>query len=86
MNQPCITERQRYWRDHVLAATAYDGSIVDYATANNLKTKDIYLRKTSPTKRGFLPLEQAAASDFVTVASTDSLESVESTDLPPIQC
>ena len=27
-----ITKRQTYWRDHVLAATAFDGTIVEYAT------------------------------------------------------
>ena len=41
-----ITERQKFWRDHVLAAAAYDGTIVEYAEANNLKTKDIYQWKT----------------------------------------
>lgn len=33
-----ITERQKFWRDHVLAAAAFDGTIVEYAEANNLKT------------------------------------------------
>ena len=37
-----ITKRQTYWRDHVLAAAAFDGSIVEYAKLHNLKTKDIY--------------------------------------------
>jgi len=35
-----ITERQKFWRDHVLAAAAFDGTIVEYAKSNNLKTKD----------------------------------------------
>ena len=46
MPQTQITERQQYWRDHVLAAAQYAGSIVEYAAANNLKTKDIYQWKT----------------------------------------
>ena len=54
MTQSQITERQQYWRDHVLAATAYEGSIVEYAAANNLKTKDLYQWKTALTKCGFL--------------------------------
>ncbi len=54
MTQPQITERQQYWRSHVLAAAAYKGSIVEYAAANNLKTKDLYQWKTALTKRGFL--------------------------------
>ena len=66
-----ITERQQYWRDHVLAAAAYHGSIVEYAAANSLKTKDLYQWKTALTERGFLPLEKAEpATDFATVKLT----------------
>ena len=46
-----ITKRQTYWRDHVLAAAAFYGSIVEYATLHNRKTKDIYQWKTALTKR-----------------------------------
>lgn len=68
MSQSRITERQQYWRDHVLAAAQYDGSIVEYATVNNLKTKDLYQWKTVLTKRGFLPLEKTEpAADFAEV-------------------
>ena len=28
MTQPNITERQQQWRDHVLAAASYDGTII----------------------------------------------------------
>ncbi len=71
MPHALITERQQYWRDHVLAAAAYDGSIVEYAAENNLKTKDLYQWKTALTKRGFLPLEKAEpATDFAEVKLT----------------
>ena len=36
-----ITERQKFWLDHVLAA-AFDGTIVEYAEVNNLRTIDIH--------------------------------------------
>ena len=36
MGSTQITERQRYWRDHVLAAASHDGSIVAYAAVNGL--------------------------------------------------
>ena len=63
-----ITKRQTYWRDHVLAAAAFDGTIVQYARQHNLKTKDIYQWKTALTKRGFLPMaEPEVAVDFVAV-------------------
>lgn len=68
MNTQPITKRQQQWLDHVLAAAAYDGTIVEYAKANNLKTKDIYQWKTLLTKRGFLPAQAMTESvDFVTV-------------------
>ena len=64
-----ITERQKFWRDHVLAAATFDGTIVEYAEANNLKTKDIYQWKTSLTKRGLLDRgEKKSSDDFVVVA------------------
>lgn len=72
MNQLSITERQQQWRDHVLAAASFDGTIVEYAKANNLKTKDIYQWKTLLTKRGFLPMSpEVQAADFVAVQSSN---------------
>ena len=62
MTQAQITERQIYWREHVLAAAAFNGTIVEYAAANKLKTKDLYQWKTSLTKRGFLPIEDGEAT------------------------
>ncbi len=65
-----MTKRQTFWRDHVLAAAAYEGSIVEYAKANSLKTKDVYQWKTSLTKRGLLPVDKEPASnDFIAVQS-----------------
>ena len=49
-----ITKRQKFSRDHVLDAAAFDGTIVEYAKSNNLKTKDIYQWKTSLARRGLL--------------------------------
>ena len=63
MADTSITERQKFWRDHVLAAAAFDGTIVEYAKANNLKTKDIYQWKTSLTKRGLLDRGEKKRSD-----------------------
>lgn len=86
MTQTTITKRQQYWRDHVLAAASYDGTIVEYAKANNLKTKDIYQWKTALTKRGFLPMtESKAETDFVTVIPVDQAAPTPN-DAPPVQC
>ena len=81
-----ITKRQTYWRDHVLAATAFEGTIVEYATLHNLKTKDIYQWKAALTKRGFLPMaEQEDAADFVAVKSVEQTYPTPH-DALPVQC
>ena len=38
MSKARITERQQYWRDHVIAAASYDGSIVEYGMPDHLFT------------------------------------------------
>jgi len=81
-----ITKRQTYWRDHVLAAAVFKGTIVEYATLHNLKTKDIYQWKTALTKRGFLPMtESKAETDFVTVIPMEQAAPTPK-DAPPVQC
>lgn len=42
MPSESIIKRRTFWRDHVLAAAAYEGSIVEYAKVYSLKTKDVY--------------------------------------------
>ena len=87
MNQSSITERQKQWRDHVLAAASYDGTIVEYAKANNLKTKDIYQWKTLLTKRGFLPMSpEGQAADFVAVQSSNDRNDAVETLTPVASC
>lgn len=72
MPSESITKRQQFWRDHVLAAAAYEGTIVEYAKTNSLKTKDIYQWKTALTKRGLLPADKEPASnDFIAVQPVD---------------
>ena len=81
-----ITKRQSYWRDHVLAAAAFEGTIVQYAELHNLKTKDIYQWKTALTKRGFLPNTEHKAADFVVVEPVERTNSVEPGTSPAVQC
>ena len=81
MTQLSIAKRQQQWLDHVLAAAAYDGSIVKYAKANNLKTKDIYQWKTLLTKRGFLPVQGKPESvDFVPVHNASDTTPLSATE------
>lgn len=69
-----ITERQRYWLDHVRAADASDESTVAYAGKQGLKVKDLYQWKTkliqlklyhpsgAVTPSSFVPVKAKAAS------------------------
>ncbi|MEE9333507.1 MAG: hypothetical protein V3U65_05390 [Granulosicoccaceae bacterium] len=82
MPSESITKRQTFWRDHVLAAAAHEGSIVEYAKVHSLKTKDIYQWKTSLTKRGLLPVGTAPASnDFIAVQSVDLVEAYDQAEM-----
>ena len=73
MAAPPITERQKFWRDHVLAAAAFGGTIVEYAKSNNLKTKDIYQWKTSLAKRGLLVHDYGSFTLTIGVLNRDPI-------------
>ena len=82
-----ITKRQEYWRDHVLAAAVFDGTIVQYATLHNLKTKDIYQWKTALTKPGFLPMvKRKVEPDFVAINTVQQADPIDSDASHPVQC
>lgn len=82
-----ITKRQTYWRDHVLAAAAFDGTIVEYATLHNLKTKDIYQWKTALSKLRFLSsAERKVEADFVAVNSVTQLDTIQPAGTYSVQC
>ncbi len=53
MTDKTITEGQQYCLDYLKAAEANGTSLVQYASENDLKVKDLYQSKTSLTKRGF---------------------------------
>lgn len=69
--KPEITERQQLWLDHIKAADASDGSLVAYATAHDLKVKDLYQWKTVLARRGLLPGKTRKPA-FVPVARPSS--------------
>ncbi len=64
-----ITERQKYWLNHLQTAQTSGINLVQYAQANDLKVKDLYQWKTSLTKRGFWTL---SAPGFVSVKAKPS--------------
>jgi len=63
-----VTERQQYWLDHIKAADASDGSLVEYAAAHDLKVKDLYQWKTMLSRRGLLA-GRTGKRAFVSVAA-----------------
>ena len=67
--KPAITKRQRYWLNHIKAADASDGSLVEYAAVHKLKVKDLYQWKTVLARRGFLPSKTSEPA-FVAVSPT----------------
>ncbi len=50
-----LTERQRYWLDHVQACTASGKSIAEYAAAHDLAAQAMYAGKKMLIKKGVLP-------------------------------
>ena len=66
-SKPPITKRQRHWLNHIKAADASDGSLVEYSAAHKLNVTDLYQWKTVLARRGFLPSKKSEPA-FVAVA------------------
>ncbi|MFK8017131.1 MAG: hypothetical protein AB8G17_17035 [Gammaproteobacteria bacterium] len=66
-SKPAITKRQRYWLNHIKAADATDGSLVEYAATHKLKVKDLYQWKTALARRGLMPSKKSEPA-FVAVS------------------
>ncbi len=84
MSKAVITERQQYWLDHIRAADAFDGSLVEYAKAEGMKVKDLYQWKTVLIRRGFVAKPIPPAIDYFLVVSkfvTRSKPSITSTSV-----
>ena len=57
---PALTERQRYWLEHVQACEASDQSIAEYAAAQDIPAQALYAGKSMLVKKGVLPARQLA--------------------------
>ena len=65
------THRQRYWLKHVEAADLSDGSIAEYATANDVSLKGLYQWKSKLMKlKLYQPATPTPKPDFVPVKPT----------------
>ena len=68
MAESAVTRRQQYWLDHIKAADASDGTLVEYAKAQGMKVKVLYQWKTVLARRGLLAAKKASPA-FVAVQS-----------------
>ena len=51
---PALTDRQRYWLEHVQACEAAGKTIVEYAAAQEFCAQDMYAGKSVLVKKGVL--------------------------------
>jgi len=64
---PALTDRQRYWLEHVQACEAAGKTIVEYAAAQEFCAQEMYAGKSSLVKKGVLPTTQPTGFQRVQV-------------------
>ena len=55
---PALTDRQRYWLEHVQACEASEKSIAEYAATQGIAVQTMYAGKSMLVKKGALPSTQ----------------------------
>jgi hypothetical protein len=63
-----LTERERYWFDHLKAAQERNITLVGYAAEQGLKVKELYNRKSRFIKKGLMR-SSVVAKDFISVGT-----------------
>ena len=56
---PALTDRQRYWLEHIQACEASGKSIAEYAAAQEFGAQAMYAGKSALVKKGVLPATQS---------------------------
>ena len=64
---PALTDRQRYWLEHVQACEASGKSMVEYAVSQDIAVRDMYAGKKALVKKGVLPGTRAVRFQRVQV-------------------
>jgi hypothetical protein len=64
---PTLTDRQRYWLEHVQACEASGKSMVEYAASQDIAVRDMYAGKKTLVKKGILPGTQSVRFQRVQV-------------------
>ena len=55
---PALTQRQRYWLEHIQACEASGKSIAEYTAAQEFGAQAMYAGKSALVKKGVLPATQ----------------------------
>ena len=74
--EPDLTERQRYWLEHLRAWEKGGGSMKDYAAAHGLGVKEFYSWKQVLGERGLLAKSEASPPLFQRVVLEQRTESL----------
>ena len=64
---PALTDRQRFWLEHVQACEASGKSMADYAASQDIAVRAMYAGKKILVKKGLLPGMQTARFQRVQV-------------------
>jgi hypothetical protein len=64
---PALTDRQRYWLEHVQACKASGKSMVEYAVSQDIAIRDMYAGKKTLVRKGVLPGTRAVRFQQVQV-------------------
>ncbi len=60
-----LTERQRYWLEHLRSWQGSDETLSGYATRHSLNVRLLYDAKAKLTQKGLLPSDEGAPPEFV---------------------
>ena len=64
---PVLTERQRYWLEHIQACEASGISMAEYSVAQGISVQTMYAGKKTLVNKGILPVSQPARFQRVQV-------------------
>ena len=64
---PVLTERQRYWLEHIQACEASGKSMAEYASSQDIAVRAMYSGRKTLLKKGILPSAQPARFQRVQV-------------------
>ena len=69
---PALTERQRYWLEHIQACEASGKSMAEYAVSQGIAVRAMYGGKKTLIKKGIFPAAQPARFQRVQVMEAPS--------------